>query len=548
MTPYTIVAAGEIVHGPLPPACDGSVNLTASAVTTPTVLKPSDLVFSLDDGTSQKLATNAVVTLYQKQMVGSYDAGFADVLVLAMQLNGTLAKSKNTVFVVAYKDGLMSTAQRKVLKEFGVRLVQLAFHKELELTAKETYRECGDCFYKILLTGAFEGVYERVLYLDAGVVGVHELDLGNVFGKADKGKLFFGALEAKDIGVGVLDSSVLLFTPSVMRMERMLTEIGSKDVAGYFGDLGFFNRYFSGTKSPSCTAWTPISVPLKRHKFWPRNIQASNVIDPQAVSLYPQWKHLVDLSINAQFGNSTKQRNLLPIPPTHTEFETTLKAGTFDSRFSILAVMDNKTEPHVYLRQTRNRVHYVDRWPGVVSHNLTREISAKNAVWQKVYSLDAVFRDGGVEWAWLLDGRDSMIMNGEIDLRVLVGGLVNEVPEREIDIIIADDISVDINAGSFFVRNSKWVRETFIPAWKKWEFDAHLLQEQNALSRMIDANTVGVREKTLRLPIQRQRLFNSYSFGPIEGQYIPGDFVLHCPSMGWLGLYQQLEFGKYKEY
>ncbi|ORY49352.1 hypothetical protein BCR33DRAFT_580778 [Rhizoclosmatium globosum] len=219
-----------------------------------------------------------------------------------------------------------------------------------------------------------------------------------------------------------------------------------------------------------------------------------------------------------------------------------IRANTFRSTFVILSIMTTNVETHVYARTVRNRAKYCELHPGVY-HWIQQEVYAKNAVWQKVYTNQVLMEQ--YDWVWLLDARDAMIMNGSIDLRVLVGKLLLEEPKRSIDVIIARDFN-EMNAGSFFIRSSEWSKQLLTHAWLQDEPSDHWWQEQGSLMTMRDENRVGFKDHLMELEQQRSTLFNAYFFGPGK-HFQDGDFLLHAPSQGWGGLYNFIHENNLRE-
>ncbi|KAJ3026623.1 UNVERIFIED_CONTAM: hypothetical protein HDU68_005358 [Siphonaria sp. JEL0065] len=211
----------------------------------------------------------------------------------------------------------------------------------------------------------------------------------------------------------------------------------------------------------------------------------------------------------------------------------------------ILGVLTNDTDPAITDRVNGNRERYCQKHPGTF-HHLQQDITAKNAVWQKVYTAGELLEK--YDWIWLLDAKDALIMNGDVDLRVLVGNLLLQQQQQEehrkrdfteIDVIVSLDWN-GINAGSFFLRGSEWVKNTFLQSWLEDEGTEHRWQEQQVLVWMVEQDRVNVTRHLLQVPPDQQCLFNAYLKGP-EPLFRPGDFVLHNAGYGVEELYAYVE-------
>lgn len=103
----------------------------------------------------------------------------------------------------------------------------------------------------------------------------------------------------------------------------------------------------------------------------------------------------------------------------------------------------------------------------------------------------------------------------------------------DIDIICVQDIA-GLNAGSFFIRNSKMMH-LFVDLWSDpilVDF-AHThwrLKEQDLFLHLIFEHPK-LRNRIGWVP---QILFNSYPDGDEQGLWHPGDFIIHFPNC-WYG-------------
>ncbi|KAJ3195093.1 hypothetical protein HDU82_002229, partial [Entophlyctis luteolus] len=191
-------------------------------------------------------------------------------------------------------------------------------------------------------------------------------------------------------------------------------------------------------------------------------------------------------------------------------------------------------------RVMSNRDRYAARYADHVIHTPQTKLEASSAVWQKPREVERAFKQtakASGDWVWLLDARDAMIMNGDIDVRDVLAELLAPLHGAEnVDVVITRDFN-GINAGSFFVRNSGWTRKIFLKAWRQYERPREEggMDEQAAIADMMCRNTGGIMDRVLVVERARQTLFNAYPFGP-PPTFRPGDFVLHAASLRWKGL------------
>ncbi|KAJ3064267.1 hypothetical protein HDU98_012294 [Podochytrium sp. JEL0797] len=497
-----------------------------------------------------KVKPKALITLYTSpdSATTAYDTHFSDTLLMAhtfSQLNHT----QDVEFVVGHTGTIPEPHQTSLIR-LGARLLLLP---ALEHTATGSHKPCVACFSKIHLFG-LQNIYSSILYMDSNILLSNDLDLAALFAHSNRDG-YFGAVASLAFGPTKFDSSVLLFAPSISRMNRMIDSVSECDLSAFFLDQDFFNTYFSAEGFSACSSWSRLpdtfnfqNAAIRRptqvskasviqHDFW--NIQATYA----AVPVFEQWKTdmrtLFDYQV-AQWGRS----DVGIVPESFDDWQVTLRANTFASTFVILTILPNGTESHVFNRTVKNRQNYISFHPQV-SHFVETEVTARNAVWQKAHTAERLAPH--FDWIWLLDGRNAMIMNKTIDLRVLIGKLVIEATHLvAVDVIIAKDLGQAFNAGSFFLRCSEWTKTIFFPQWKLHEPDEHMSQEQWAMVRMYDDKEVETEKHLYELPQIRQNLFNSYNHGP-EPRYTPGDLVVHSPWYGWVFLYNYLEEMGYVE-
>lgn len=175
-------------------------------------------------------------------------------------------------------------------------------------------------------------------------------------------------------------------------------------------------------------------------------------------------------------------------------------------------------------------MHYVGRttWGGKVSYAGRHGygiggclVRGDDPEWMK---LDAI-REAmtvGVEWVMWLDA-DAAITNESVTIEAVIG-------DTAADLIVNWDIN-GLNAGVLFVRNTDWSRG-MLSRWRKAgrRFGHYPNCEQTTLAYMLYAEP---KEKWACVP---QKACNSYRYSEYgysypEGDWRPGDFVLHLPSL-----------------
>ncbi|KAJ3028093.1 UNVERIFIED_CONTAM: Vacuolar protein sorting-associated protein 41 [Siphonaria sp. JEL0065] len=322
----------------------------------------------------------------------------------------------------------------------------------------------------------------------------------------------------------MLDSSVLLFKPSITRMRKLL-EFMQRPYNPHYSDQGIFSSYFGGPNSTSCSSWFElpdlfnIQKPEIRyaghlsqgiaiqHDFW-------STLPPELDSplrlVYESWKS----AVQSLYSHQTQQMgrsDVSLVPSSHDDFQTMLKANTWTARTVIYTLMTKTTRLSPFAnRVIGNRERYCARYTGCF-HYFQTVSTASHPVWQKAYDARMLMASGDYEWIWLLDARDAFIMNGDIDLRVMLGQLVLET-RHDSDIVIANDWN-KFNAGSFFIHASEWTVNLFMDKWISYEPKNVHMREQGALLRMYNGNDVGIKKHLVNVPEERRHLFNSYFFG-----------------------------------
>jgi len=143
----------------------------------------------------------------------------------------------------------------------------------------------------------------------------------------------------------------------------------------------------------------------------------------------------------------------------------------------------------------------------------------RHPVWGKVKFLRELLP--AYDWLFWSDA-DSLILRPSTPLELFLPDDRDPDPP---DVVIGfEDFGLGvfhINAGQFFVRNSRWSRK-FLDDWYAVDqFEDDALREQRALIHLIES-----RDLSSRVRLVPQRRFNSY---PIN--YRDGDFLLHFPDI-----------------
>ncbi|KAJ3290805.1 hypothetical protein HDU79_002925 [Rhizoclosmatium sp. JEL0117] len=529
-------------------------------------------VFLFDPPISDKpLNPTAIITLFSvSSNTGSkeYNTHFADTLILAYSLlhhNETKVNINDTdnsvEVVVAYAGGNLTTVQRESFLSLGVRLLQVEELKGPNGT--DFHKPCNACSSKIYLW-ALEAYFSQVLYLDAGVFVVKPItDMFSLphiaeplfawfSGTPQQPRQQLKAVESFGFTENTFDTSVMLFKPSIGTFNQILLEF--EDVAHfnpYYQDQAVLNSIFKHSNSHlSCRHldWSPMpaiyntqhphlrdshvlaKAAIVQHNFWNVQIGQGSPTRP----LFDSWRGRVQGLMSFQIAKLNRS-DVGIIPEKFKDLQTVVRSNMLSRTFVIHTLLtgrakQNKTRTE---RVIGNRERYVSRHPGTF-HYLQTEKTVERAVWQK--AVDAKKLLGIYDWIWFLDAGDAFIMNGDIDLRVLIGGLVLEVPHMEVDILISVDMN-NLNAGSFFMRDSEWTRR-FVQDWLLFEKDPEH-NEQSAIITLYRDNTAHTKQHLYEVPQRRQNLFNSYAHGP-DPLFKPGDFVLHTPSRGFQTLLDEM--------
>ncbi|ORY36009.1 hypothetical protein BCR33DRAFT_722478 [Rhizoclosmatium globosum] len=546
---------------------------------------------------------DAVITLFDPEtaQLDAFDTHLADALLLAYSFNSrsSLSPSQKKVEVIVAHVNPLNQMQKKAFEDVGARLLSLppisAFlpvpslhsHSSNSSTLnsstlnssnleqdEDSHKPCPNhvCWSKLFLFG-LDSIFDSILYLDPSVVVSPLFNASALFDLASQDPGFFGAVPSFGLGKSFLDSSVLLFNPSTNRMNWILNSLTPNHLTDYYRDQSFLTSYFSTIpcSSSSPIPYTPLpdSYNLQHATIRPHALSKSSFIIPHSfwttetsplsplAPIHTYWKSQI-YSLYTYQSKHLPYTTLAPIPSSFKDLSLMVRANTFTHTFAILTIMSRDSDAKILNRTMGNRARFCKLHPEV-SHVLVQDVVARNAVWQKAWSVeDLILGEESkgkkkVDWIWLLDGRDAMIMNGDAELRAIMASFILARPpilQPKTDIIIAHDKHA-MNAGSFFIRNSHWTRTEFLPTWKSYanhteeEHREHVWQEQWAIIHMHQKNITGTKDHLVEIEQERQNLINAVTMEP--GMYKPGDLIVHAPGNGYSGVNWFLEYYKYKE-
>lgn len=159
----------------------------------------------------------------------------------------------------------------------------------------------------------------------------------------------------------------------------------------------------------------------------------------------------------------------------------------------------------------------------ICERNRFEESVGWHIVWDKILLLKRkIDRQAFPNWFLYIDA-DAMILNHTIKLESLI--------DPEAHLIIANDIN-GLNSGVFLIRNSQWSLDFLNWCWgKRQQISNRTEAEQTAMKRYL--KEVG----TTHVKFVSPNMFNSYLYSEYgepettEGNYKPGDFILHLPGM-----------------
>ncbi|KAJ3119465.1 hypothetical protein HK100_000299 [Physocladia obscura] len=514
---------------------------------------------------------SAIFTIFDAGYLvpNTYNMHYANALILAYSLNETTKFPDADFEIVVAFTGNLSKSNRESLRNLGVRLVRIP---SISLTfgaasaSPEFVNQCNSCLSKVHLFGMTQ--FSTIVYLDPHMFVRANISSLLQYAPSISSRKFghrsarIAAVPSLMLGPTVFDTSVLVFRPCGRIFRELLTEVihfgdgnsGQDPIPiAHSADQRLFNKYF--TRFIALTAEFNVQHPrlaapkrlastvAVQASFWTCPDYECNSAAGADVSFFKEWREVAARLFWFQTGagNLEKSRarsDVGVLPETRSAVENLVRANMIQARFVIYSVMVGGHKSHG-LNVTRvlaNRKKYVNRYKDHVAHFVQDKLEARSAVWQKARDADMLL-EKGYDWIWLLDASDAFIMNGDLDVRDVVAGIVKNAGQ-DVDILIARDFN-GLNAGSFFIRNSKWTREQFIPSWKKYENGEENLDEQAAIIDMLRRSAVNIHDHLYALDRKRQNLFNSFAHGP-SPTFQKGDFILHAASLRWNGMLEYM--------
>jgi mannan polymerase II complex MNN10 subunit len=113
---------------------------------------------------------------------------------------------------------------------------------------------------------------------------------------------------------------------------------------------------------------------------------------------------------------------------------------------------------------------------------------------------------------------DTLIMNFEIRLEDLIA------EGKGVDFIATED-SNGLNAGVFFLKNTKWARYFLSDVYAQSQFQGHIWGEQAAISYVLsEYGSASLKDFVAYLPARRMNAYPT--------NYVEGDFLIHFAGDG----------------
>jgi len=193
---------------------------------------------------------------------------------------------------------------------------------------------------------------------------------------------------------------------------------------------------------------------------------------------------------------------------------------------AIVSIFNDRHKDLADLTWYNNKVKYAEKH-GYLALSKTDNFSPEQVHFDKfVHILDVMEKNTSVDWVWWLDN-DAMITNFDIKVEDLV--------DNDYHVIMPTDIAA-LNTGSFIVRNSAQAREwlNFLLS-KKLEYknDKKWFEQQAVIDFYPKFQDL--------FKIIPQQWLNSYDYRMYnvegidllgqDGQWYPGDFVIHWPGL-----------------
>lgn len=196
------------------------------------------------------------------------------------------------------------------------------------------------------------------------------------------------------------------------------------------------------------------------------------------------------------------------------------------TKIAVCQLWDQNYQSMADITWTQNKKLYCDHW-GYPYHIKTEGFTFVPSYEKIKFMLDIMNEHPEYDWLYWA-GTDTLITNFYIKLESFV--------DDNYHFIISKDIN-GINADSFMIKNSKESKEYFEFIWSLApKYNSHMFWEQQAI---ID----NFEQFKHIIKIVPQKTFNSYLYRQLywqmhhssidqtghDGQWVPGDFLLHVP-------------------
>lgn len=193
---------------------------------------------------------------------------------------------------------------------------------------------------------------------------------------------------------------------------------------------------------------------------------------------------------------------------------------------AIVSIFNDRHKDLAELTWYNNKVRYAEKY-GYLALPKTDNFSPEQVHFDKfVHILDVMEQNPNVDWVWWLDN-DAMITNFDIKVEDLV--------DTDYHVIMPTDIAA-LNTGSFIVRNSPQAKEwlTYLLNKKaEYKNDKKWFEQQAVIDFYPKFQEL--------FKIIPQQWLNSYDYRMYnvegidllgqDGQWYPGDFVIHWPGL-----------------
>ena len=196
------------------------------------------------------------------------------------------------------------------------------------------------------------------------------------------------------------------------------------------------------------------------------------------------------------------------------------------TKIAVCQAWDSNYQSLADLTWTQNKKIYCDHW-GYPYHVKTDGFKYVVSYEKIKLMLDVMNEHPEYDWLYWA-GTDTIITNFYIKLEEFI--------DEDYHIIMAKDVN-DINADSFLLKNSKESREYFEYIWAQVEkYNDHYWWEQQAMIDSMDK--YGhlfkiVPQKTFNSMLYKELYWSTYHTTMDktghDGQWSPGDFLLHIP-------------------